>query len=283
MQRYYRTVCITILMFVVGSTSVPAAEQTTEIQKAAILNTIAEAAVATVSLVQDRSPAKLEGIAWSASYSERDWIFTLDGKLANGEALHFAVSGYLWGADNEDWLISYAGLGQQGKDPIRINGRTLWRYDSKVSDHLAADFQQNIKFGEHSVWGWVLGSEIIFGGIVGAGGAIVTAGLSTGGIALGAAAWIGASGAALGAGGLACASEAAKNLLEANSPPPPPPAPERPPVPKNGEKLFPQKGMIYTVVSHDGTLLGSGPDGVLLISGKFGATSASGTMEERRQ
>ena len=66
-----------MLMFVVGSTRVPAADQTTEIQKAAILNTITEAPLAAVSLIQDRSPAK-QRISWSGSYSEPDWVFTLD-------------------------------------------------------------------------------------------------------------------------------------------------------------------------------------------------------------
>jgi hypothetical protein len=269
-------------MFSFGSTALRAADGSQEVQKAAILTTMTEAALAAASLIQDRTNAKLERVSWSATYSERDWAITVRGTV-NGEPCGFTMSGYLWGADKEDWLVSYSGLGEQRKEPIRINGKAVWQYDSKVSDHVAMDFQQNIKFGDNSMWGWVLGAEVIVGGTVGGGAAIVTAGLATGGIALGASAVIGAWGALGSAAALVGASSAAKSLIEDNHPPPAPPAPERPAVPKNGEKLSPQKGMIYTVVSHGGTISGSGPDGILLISGKFGATTATGTITERSQ
>jgi hypothetical protein len=282
-RPYSRTPVILLLMVLSGSNALEAAEAKQNVQKGAVLTTMTEAIVAAASLIGDRSGMQFASVSWFGTYSERDWALRLQGKLTNGEAFGFGMSGYLWGEDKEDWLVTYAGLGDLGKESIRINGKAVWQYDASISDHVAMNFEQNIKFGEHSTWGWVLGAEIIFGGSIGAGAAIATAGLATGGVALGASVWIGAGGFATGATALVCASDAAKNLIEADTPPPAPPSPKRPPIPKNGEKLFPQKGAIYTAVSRDGTILGSGPDGVLVISGSFDGTTASGTISPRKQ
>ena len=187
------------------------------------------------------------------------------------------VTGYLWGEEKENWLMTYSAQGKFGDEPVRLYGKVSWPYNEKVADHTDFDFQQTTKFGEHSVWGWVIGSETVVGGTIVAGGAIATAEIVTSGLATITAGWIGAAGFVTGSTALLGASAAVKELLKSDSPPPPPPTPVRPNVPK-GKKLSPSKGAIYTGVSYDGFITGSF-DEALFISGKFDGNTASGVVK----
>jgi hypothetical protein len=282
MRRFSQTIFASVLLFAWGSNSPHAAESSPDTQKAANLTTMTEATLATVTLVQDRSGGKFGEMSWSATFSERDWVLTAAGKI-NDEPFGFTISGYRWGGDKEDWLVNFAGLGGVQKERLSINGKSIWRYDEKLSDHVAMDFQQVAKFGEHSIWGWVVGSEILIGGTIGAGSAIATAGLATGGVALGASIWIGAGGYAFGSAAMIGVSAGVKELLKSDSPPPAPVPPERPKAPNNGVKLVPEKGTIYTAIARDGTILASSLDGVFIVSGKYDSSGASGTIRQRNQ
>ena len=179
------------------------------------------------------------------------------------------MTGYLWGQDEEGWLITYSGLGSVGDDEIRIHGQANWPYDEEVADYRGVDFQHVMKFGTDSFWGWVLGAETIVGGTIGAGAAVAGSAVATGGVAVGAAAWIAAGGAVAGSSALIGVSAAAHTLLESNEPVPSPPAPDRPPPPATGEQLVPSDGTIFTALSHDGAIIASGPDGTHILRGGF--------------
>jgi hypothetical protein len=216
---------------------------------------MAEAAVASSALIQDHSGGSAtQDVSWSLKYSERDWTFE-----AKGAELEFLITGYLWGQDDESWMINYSGLGSVDGEPLRIYGQADWEFDKEASDYRHINFRQVMKFGEHTFWGWVLGTETIVGGTIGAGGALAGAAVATGGVALGAAPWIAAAGAVSGLSALVGTSLAAKSLLDSNEPPPPPPTPQAPAPPAAGSKLVPSEGTILTAVSRDGRIFASGP------------------------
>ena len=276
MKRNFFVLAVAFVFFAFTTHSVYASA---ELRKGANLTTIVEAALSAASLIQDRNIGSLETLSWSADYSERDWVFRANGSI-DGKDVTLTMVGYLWGQDKESWNISYTGLGKLGEEAILISGQADWHFDIEVSDYRYMDFRQVMKFGDNSFWGWVLGAETIGGGIIGAGAAVAGSAIATGGVAVGAAPWIAAGGFAAGAASLIGASAAAKSLLESDNPTPRPLAPERRSPPKAGEKLFPTKGIIYTAVSGDGRIKGSGPDGIFVLSGKYEATkgTANGTI-----
>jgi hypothetical protein len=127
---------------------------------------------------------------------------------------------------------------------------------------------EHLKFGDKSIWGWVLGAEFIVGGTVGAGVAVIGASAATGGVAMGAAPWIAAGGFTGGAAALIAASKTAQDILKSDTPPPIPSVPERPAL-KAGDSLSPSKDRIYTGISGDGRMWGSSPDGIHILTGKY--------------
>lgn len=271
--------CILTIVSVLFACALRDAHASPELRRAAILTTIAEAAVASASLIQDRTDgAKTQEISWSATYTERDWSLRAEGSV-RGEVIDFVMTGYLWGRDQESWLLTFSGLGKVGSESIGIHGRADWRYDREASDYRNIDFRQVVKFGENSVWGWVLGAETIIGGTIGAGGAVAGSAVATSGVALGAAPWIAAGGALAGSTALIGASAAAKSLLESDEPVPPPPAPEPPAAPAAGQELLPSEGTIFTAVSHDGRIMASGPGGTQILIGAFKLGTANGSIE----
>jgi hypothetical protein len=109
-----------------------------------------EAALATASLVKDRSPGTDSPASWSIRFSDRNWTLELKGNNYN-----CLISGFLWGEDNAEWLATFAGSGSVGRDPMVVNGKGEWRYDPTFTDHRSMAFHNVVKFGENSFWGWV--------------------------------------------------------------------------------------------------------------------------------
>lgn len=241
-----------------------------------------EAALGTTLLVKDRSQI-VRDVTWRLRYSERDWFLEIKG---NG--FDFRLSGYLWGEEKANWLVSFAGSGGiYGKEsmsvngPMSVNGKAEWLYDPKISDHIGMDFYNTVKFGEKSVWGWVIGSEIIIGGTIGAGGAIAAAVITTGGVGALVAVPIGLAGALTGATAMVSASGSVQTMLESDKPPAPPEPPKRPPVPQKEENLVPGKDRIIIAISKEGQVSGIGPDGGLAISGSVGSDAGTGVITAR--
>jgi hypothetical protein len=210
MLRAGSAICFAFLVFVPSPTPARAADVGIETRKAAVLTTISEATLAITSLIRDRHKSKVERLSWSAKYSERDWVLTVRGAI-RGESIEFSTTGYLWGTDKEDWLVNYSGWGGAAKEELRINGKALRL--TRNSRTTWPWIHQVVRFVEASNWGWLVGSENIFGGAIGDGTEIGAA------------------------------------------------------------------GMIFTAVSRDGRISGSGPDGVLHISGMSDGSTASGTIK----
>ena len=167
-------------------------------------------------------------------------------------------------------LLIFLDWENAAEEPLVINGTATWVYDKDVNDYRAMDFRQVTKIGGNSFWGWVLGSEIIVGGVVGGVVAVGGSAAATGGLALGLAPWVAAGGAMGGAATLVTISAGAKSLLETNQTPPPPPVPARPNLPpKDGETLAPREGEMLVALSREHTISGSAIDGVHVLNGYY--------------
>jgi hypothetical protein len=272
LNHAYSVLIIAFCFFICVGRTV-SADPVYDLHRAAILSTAAEAALATSSFLKDRNPGKSVKGDWSITFSTRNWVLTLKGG-GGSESYNYTVAGFLWGDDNEDWLITYSGLGSIGSEPIFISGKALWRYDVALADHVGMSFEHTTKFGENSKWGWMRGSEIVFGGTLGAvGGVIVVAGTP-------AAIILGIGGAVGGAASAVTLSDVAKEFFETPNPPPPPAVPKPPVFPKSNEKISPGKDRIIIAISRE-TIGGTGPGEELALSGSYKVGTGTGVIFER--
>ncbi|WP_195820663.1 hypothetical protein [Roseobacter sp. MH60115] len=253
-----------------------------ELRKAANVMVMAEALLAETSLLSERFGENIEELVWSASFSERQWVVNISS-VVNGQEANMTMTGYAWGDDDETIAINYSGLGRVGAEPVLMHGQAVWLYDPEAQDYQSMDFHHVTRIGENSIWGWVLGAEIIVGSLGGSALAVGTSAAATGGLALGAAPWIAAGGAAKGAAGLVTFSAAASVLLEADEAPEPPPTPTRPSLPRSNEELLPERGNIIVALSGDGQLTGSASDGTHFLNGSYNWNegSANGSISSQ--
>jgi hypothetical protein len=266
MQRLGRIIFVTVFISIFPAMGGAGAS---EAQRFAVLTTAMEAALATTSLIRDRTASSLESVSWHLQFSDRHWVLEL-----KGSSFGCQLSGYLWGEDNADWLVSFAGSGGMfGKEPIYVNGKAEWLYDRISADHPAMNFYNAVKFGENSLWGWVVGSELIVGGAVG--GLIGFASTAaTGPLAV----LVGIQTAISGAAGMWAISNGVSSLLQSDTPVSAPAPPSRPPVPQKDEKLEPQKGKILIALTSE-KVAGSGPADHIDLSGTFsGNNTGTGTI-----
>lgn len=267
-MRTNKLLAIAGLFLVWIASSTAGAQENREIRNAAILTAMSESAVSEATIIQDLLRSDdIKSIELNSNYTDRDFLLRLDGATYSGKEIHIAYTGFVWDQADSNMYVSFGGTGVVGEEAVRLNGQSIWIYDQEKKDYLGADFRIVTKFGDHSFWGWVLGTETIVGGTVGAMGAVATATIATGGAAAGASFWIGAGGALAGSTALISASDAAKNLLESNEPPPPPTAPTRPQAPQGNLPLS-GKGKIYTALVRDGSLFASS-NGQQILQGKF--------------
>lgn len=250
----------------------PAAAQVLrDTQLRAIQLVIAEAVLATNSQLSDRVGSPIKEITWGADMNERGWSLWMKGSSAKGP-IHVGMSGFLWGGEADDWTATYVGGGEIGDERVQINGKLDWPFDKASADRLATNFKQVTKFGEHSVWAWVVGTEVIVGGTIGgvAGFAVTSA---AGPLAV----VVGLAGAIGGASATASVSNTIRSAIKSDkptAPPVPPPAP----TPGKDENLKPQAGMLYAAISKEGQVIGSGPDAAYLLRGTLKESRTGGQM-----
>jgi hypothetical protein len=268
-----------VLIALIPASLVPA-HASPEGRRAAVISTASEAVWATAALIKDRS-GKFEKAGWSINFSDRNWVLTADGYSGSGE-FHFTVSGFLWGDENDDWLVTYSGGGRIGNEPLNINGKALWKYDAKTSDHGAMEFYNATKFGENSVWGWVVGTELVVGGTVGYVGAVVAVNVATAGVGLPASIIIGVNGAIAGSVGVATLSTFVKDLINSEGTVPSSPAPAPSPAAPNNGPLSPSKDEVVIAVSNkEGRVVAIGPEGSVVVSGLLKENTGTGSVSSR--
>jgi hypothetical protein len=241
---------------------------------------MAEAALASATLIAEHPEGGLVELPWSVRYSDRDWTFDSEGTAAE-QSMYLTMMGYLWGEERETLIISYSGFGALGEHPIHLHGRADWNFDEESGDYRNIDFHHVMKFGEDSWWGWILGSQIVVGGAIGAVAAGGGTTIATVGAGIGAAPFAAVHGATIGSAALVIISVGAKSILESEEPVPPPAAPEQPAIPDENESLSPAEGIMLVAISVEGELIGSALDGVHIMSGTYNyeETVADGTIE----
>lgn len=274
MRWVWQLLSIVILAMALSSKFGWGAEVTPEVRRSAVLMTAVEAALSTASYIQDRSVEKPAKANWSISFSERNFVF--DVKDAYGAS--YTMTGFLWGGDKEDWLVTFSGRGFTGKEPIFINGKAIWKYDSNSSDHPRMDFDGVIKFGLNSYWGWMRGTEIVVGGTLGTGGGIF-AGAPAGPVGVVVVGLAGALGGA--ASAISISDVVREQLIETKDPAPPAAAPKPPAVPQKQQELQPADGAIVVAVSREGEVVGTGPTKAMYLSGSFKETTGTGILGDR--
>lgn len=273
MVRFGQLFSSLVLAIALSSEFAWGAEVTPEVRRAAVLASAAEAALSTASYVQDRNAEKPAKASWSINFTERN--FVLNVKDAYGAS--YTMTGFLWGGDKEDWLVTYSGTGSSGKEPMFINGKAVWKYDPNLSDRSAMVFESVVKFGLNSVWGWTRGAELIVGGTIGAGAG------GMGGVAFGPVGVVvgGLGGALAGAESAITISNVVRDELIETKDPAPPAAPKPPAVPQKQQELHPEDGTIIVAVSKEGQIVGSGPSKTMFLSGSFKDGTGTGYLGDR--
>jgi hypothetical protein len=245
------------------------AQEPRDARLAAIRLTIAEAVLATNAQLGDRAGSAINEMDWSAELSDRNWSLIMRGSSGKG-LIQVRINGFLWGNEAEDWVVNYSGVGQMGGEPILINGKIDWPKQS--SDRLTSNFSQVTKFGEHSTWAWILGTEITVGVLIGGGAALVATS-----VAPPLAILAGLGGALMGANAAATLSNTIRNTIESDRPPPSPSSPPAP-SPKKDDRLTPQADALYVAVTKDGDVSGNGPDPRYWLNGKTRDATMSGQV-----
>jgi hypothetical protein len=241
------------------------AQEVEQLRRVAIITTISEAALATASLISERSDDTFESFGFTAIFSDREWALTGEGAVA-GQKVGLTIAGYLWGEPETDWTVNYSGLGAVGDESLFVHGQSKWIHDLELKDYREMDFTHYARFGNNTIWGWVLGAELIVGGAIGAGGGLVAGPAGS----LGGAILVGSAAVGISVG--------AQVLLEAEDPVEPPPMPQRPSTPQEGDAIGEQEGLILTVVDPAGIVRGRGLRGVEL-EGSFSEGRLNGSIK----
>jgi hypothetical protein len=167
------------------------AQLAAERPQAAVLLSMTESLLATATMVRTRMAnlGPIKQMKWSATYAARNWTVSLEGQ--DGPLL-ITMTGFLWGNPDTGWAANYAGGGQLGDEQIRSNERTIWPRGGEPSA-APYDFQHVMEFGNHSLWGWMIGTVIVAGGTAGAFEGIATPVTAVAGAITGASSMIGVS------------------------------------------------------------------------------------------
>jgi hypothetical protein len=188
-------------------------------QKAAILTTMTEALLAQVSLNRDlnRGSEEIREFGWDLRYSERDWVLRAHGRQADKKS-EITIAGYLWDQTsngwNDGWIINYSGLGGLGEEEIRAYGVANWRVvEGTRREFRDMNFRHTARFGRQTIWGWVLGTEIVVGGVIGGAAAAVVGSVAPPALPI-----VITAGAVGGAASMVGVSAAVKEILNTDNP-----------------------------------------------------------------
>ncbi len=251
------------------------AQESQELQKAAILTTISESLIVEASLIRQFDKNIIKTIEWHATFSDRDFLLTGKGVTGDGKEITMNYTGAVWGKE-----VIFDGTGEAGGEPVRLHGKSSWQFDKDKNTFTATDFEQLTKFGDHSFWGWCQGAEVLGVGTLGAILESGVADVATAGAAIVATPWTAGYGFIGGAATGISISKYVQQLLQSDKPPEPPPAPARPNLPQKGDKLIADNDVLYTIIDKD-NLRGFQyltATEVTVLSGKYSSSEASGVV-----
>jgi hypothetical protein len=194
---------------------------------------------------------------WTGTYSDSGWSYSTSG-VVGGNPLTMSYIGSMSGTFGENITVSFLGSGNWGSDPINLEGKTTWFYDSLMGGYLIMDYDDSGKLGTDS-WRWVVrGAEIIGGGGIGGyfGG------------------WFGALTGATMAWTL---SDIAFEVIESVTPPPPPQRPNPPSPLPNPPHYQPQPYQIIDNIYGSNNTVYTNDGGVIIKQGAWQSGQISGT------
>ena len=99
-------------------------------------------------------------IAWSGAFDNTGWSYSASG-LFSGMELTLDYTAIVNGSDASDVVITIAGTGRLGNQPLLMAGSSTWYFDGVAQDYLAMDFDQGTKIGANSLYQRVKGREKI--------------------------------------------------------------------------------------------------------------------------
>lgn len=137
-----------------------------DVRKLVVVLTLVEAALMLAAQTNTQPSANGEA-KWWASYNENTWQLRVEGGVEK-ISMNARLVGTIWGNEGQDLLVTYAGTGQIGKEPILVQGKVDWPYAKEHKDYLSTDFWHLTKFGLNSQWDWIVAAETIVGGVGGA-------------------------------------------------------------------------------------------------------------------
>ena len=138
-----------------------------------VFTTLRDYAILNPDLISDGSGG-INGspIVWSGSFGNSGWSYNASG-FFSGMALTLNYTGSLNGNNAQDVVVTVAGTGSLGNQPLLMDGSSTWYFDAAAQDYLEMDFDQNTKIGANSWYGRVHGLEkvvcIVDGVVVGDG------------------------------------------------------------------------------------------------------------------
>lgn len=276
MRKIFQTLVLGVMsgFFIVVSST---AQELTSEKKMANLLTIGESAYATAALLHDFTDREMRSVSWQAGYTENTWTLTASGESPSW-FFFLEIEGTLQEAQNDTWSIQFTGNGRINDEiPLVVSGRSelllLERTDG-VPDFSEMQFEQMIRIGENSLWGWIKGSELIFGAVLGGAGAVLAAPV-TGGTSL----LVGLAGAVAGAGGAATLSnEVRTEFFESEEAVPSPEVPKLPEEPQVNEPIeVGEDQIMIAVMLSDEIIVGSAQGGRVRITGDISRSDRSAT------
>ena len=99
-------------------------------------------------------------IVWNGSFGNAGWAYDASG-FFSGLALTLHYTGVLSGSNATDVVVTIAGTGMLGNQPLLMSGASTWYFDSAAQDYLAMDFDQGTKIEANSFYKRVKGKETI--------------------------------------------------------------------------------------------------------------------------
>ena len=157
------------------------AQEGENLRESLIVTTASESILASAALVGDYFDGPVDSLEFSGSYTDSSWDMVISGSYQE-QSVEISMSGFLFGSAGSDFDANYSGTGLvNGEEPILVHGNFSWDYNSEIKDYESVSVSHAMRFGENSVWGWVVGGEIVFGGALFGGAAIIGAPATGGG------------------------------------------------------------------------------------------------------
>jgi hypothetical protein len=237
------------------------ADTNVDLRRTAIVSTLSEAIVSVAAQIEERTGKRVHGLKWDAEFTDKTWTCSARGK-ANSDDLAFTISGSLEGNSGDELKSDFQGKGNAKDLAFVLDGNARWTYDAKRRDYHGTTFRQVMKFSQDSPWVWIVSGEVLVGGLVTGGVAVISA-------PLGPISWL-----ALGTtvtGGMTTLISASSSIVAMTNPgaPPPPLSISLSEAQLVKRQVKPEKGIIYVALDKDGKIIATGPNGTTVMTGNF--------------